>query len=218
MQRDVVRFHQHPVHVRRFDARRPNVLIGDYRIVAKDAHAQSQSLECGLEPDAAAADDPQGLVLNALDRAHGPVVPPAFRASLEQRLHVARHDQQQGDGVGGDFVYSVVGHIGDAHPVRGGGRHVDVVITHAQAGDYLAVGHAVQLRPVDGLQRHDHAVAVFEIRLCLGGLEVGMSRYFQARIQQNLDPRVFRGDVAMADHNTLAHRFHLTDCWLHADA
>src|SRR5690606_18085422 len=80
------------------------------------------------------------------------------------RQQVAVEHEQEGDGVGADFVNAVVVYVGHGNAMLGGGFQVDHVNANAVARDDLAVGQRVDDAAVNPGPLHQQRIRAVQLR------------------------------------------------------
>ncbi len=114
MQRDRIAFPQQRGKIDRFGSAFADLIVAEPGIVGDDLKSDPLSLASHLAADAAIAKHAERLPFQAADGVlRLQILPVAAINEIEMLLEIALKREQQGQRVGGNFINSIVGHIGD---------------------------------------------------------------------------------------------------------
>ncbi len=159
-----IRAREYVIERRNFDLEIARLVRRDERIVPDDLHAERARPRCHGAPDAAQADDAEGLSLQ-LDADEFFSFPVPFFQTLIRLRHAARQSHQQGDCVLRGSNRVAVGRIHHHDATPGSGRDVNVVHAYAGASDHAKLLRRIHQFSSDfSLAAHDQCVAIDDRR------------------------------------------------------
>ena len=143
VQRDDVAFRQQRFERRVGKAQQVGQKRVAAHVVGEHAHAEAASDADGVQADASRADDAQRLSLQVESGEHG-----AFQMAgadlVVGLVHLAREHQDQREGVLGDRVFAVRGHVGNGDPALAAFGEINVVEAGGARGDQARGRELVQ--------------------------------------------------------------------------
>src|SRR5215217_7184312 len=101
------------------------VLVTEVRIAGDDLQPESASLARGGPPNTPESKDPKCLAGEASQWSVRQIAPVTSAGRLAVREEIAGLGEDERDGVGGDLIDRIIGHIRDPDAPRGSSRNVD---------------------------------------------------------------------------------------------
>ena len=118
----------------------PKNICSDVGIVGQDAHVEGLHPLVDFASDIAEAEQSDGFVGQAHDGVKEVIVPDPTVDRRNGLWDFAHYAQQHGQGMVGDFLDAVVGHVDHHDTVVSCCRHIDTVVADAVADDHLEFG------------------------------------------------------------------------------